>query len=87
MTLSHNVTQRFDHAVLRNLVKNKINVSPLRQCLWPSNLVGWRFTLIGSCLLSRMTLETRHLASSGGKLETFYLHYHNAYHHQTWQNE
>ena len=60
------------------------NISPLPQCPWPPNLTGWSRTLRGSYPLSQMTLQSCGLVRSHDKLRT-YLHYLNAYSHQTWQ--
>ena len=61
------------------------SLSPLPQCVWPPNLVGEWLTLRDSYLKSHMVLESRTLARSRDNLKT-YLHYHNAYVHQTLQD-
>ena len=61
-------------------------ISPLPQCLWPPNLVGWWLTLRFSYTWSQKTLSTRAFKKLCDKLKPLYLHYHNAYGYQIWQN-
>ena len=61
----------------------KTIISPLPQCLWLPNLVGWWLNLRGSYPSSHMTLWSCGLMRSHDKLETC-LHYHNSYGYQTW---
>ena len=49
-------------------------ISPLQQCLWPTNLARWWLTLRGSNLYSHMSFKPRGLARSRDKLNRLYLH-------------
>ena len=66
--------------------KTKTIITPLPQCLWPWNLAGWWLTIRDSYSWSHVTLWSCVLTRSHDKLKPFYLHYNNAYDHQTWLN-
>ena len=57
--------------------QTKINLFP--RCLGPQNLAEW-------WLILWVTLQQRDLARSCDKLKSLYIHYHNAYDYQTWQD-
>ena len=61
--------------------QTKNNLYPLLQCLWPPNLEGcnlpwWSFGY-----------KIKWPFDQYNKLNIFYIHYHNAYGHKTWQDD
>ena len=61
--------------------QTKIFITPLLHCLWPQNLAGWWLTLTGFYLESHVARKIT------WQIKRFYLHYHSAYRHQTWQDD
>ena len=66
--------------------QTKTIISPIPQCLWPPNLLGWWLTLSCSDPQSYSTLWSHDSAKSRDKQKLSYIHYYKAYNHQTWQN-
>ena len=83
-TLAQKVTWPFDYASSDIAWQSKTIISPLQQCLWQPNFVGWWLILRGS-YLCYSTLWSHGLARSRDKMKPFYLYYHNVYGHQTRQ--
>ena len=84
---SHKVTRFFDDEVLRITWQTEIIVYPPPQCLWPPNSTGWWLAIRSFYLQSRIALESCGLTGPRENLKLLYLHYHNAYGHQTWRDD
>ena len=64
--------------------KNIISSPP--QCLRPPDLAGRRLTIRYSHPSNRVTIWSRCLLKSRGKLNSLYIYYHIAYRHPTWHD-
>ena len=81
--MAYLITWSWDHEITW---QTKI-ISPLKQCLWPSNMVSWWLVIRGFHPQCYSKLWSRGLVRSRDKQKLLHLHYHSAYAHQMWQDD